>query len=655
MRIPQSVIQEIYNRADIVEVISEYVPLKKRGSNYWALSPFKQEKTPSFAVSPSKGIYKCFSTGKGGNVVNFLMEMEGFSYLEAIKHLAQKYNVDISSYEAENGATSAKSEENYEKAESLRILHKFACQYYQKQLKESEEGQKEALVYFHKRGLSHETIELFQLGYAKSGLQEFTQYALQAQYREEILVESGLCIKSEKNGKLYDRFHGRIIFPLIDVWGKVVGFAGRLIQETAGAPKYLNSPESPIYHKGRFLFGLHLAKTAIREQNLCFVVEGYMDMISLYQAGIKNVVAVGGTSLTAEQLQLLKRYTNSLILLFDGDAAGIKAAQRAIALALENNMRLLVLQLPQEQDPDSYIQQYGKEAFLELVASNAKDFLGFYFAIRKDEIPKFDPFQKVAFIQELVTLIAKIPDSLQRALYIQQLAEGLKVQEEEIANRVEEAIRQIQKVEAKVATPNQKLDIQGLAIATHLEFASYSSSETWAQERELLRLWLLYAEEQIAWEGEIYRVADVLYQNLHDVEFENPIFQKIKSILVFEYEQNNLFDTNIMFGPDVEEDILGVVTDLQVQKYTLSENWLRHDILAPQEDSNLSKCVESALDHFQLKKINQLHKQNQEKIKEIAQKPECFEELINLMKRQQRIEQLRKELALKLGLVITSY
>jgi DNA primase len=649
MRIPDSVIQEIYNRADILEVVGEYVQLKKKGANYWALSPFKTEKTPSFVVSPAKGIYKCFSTGKGGNVVNFLMEIEGFSYLEAIKHLAQKYHIELETQDVQGQST-----ESYEKAESLRILHKFACQYFQNQLQDSADGKTYALPYFQKRGLSPETIQLFQLGYAKQGFQEFTQYALQAKYGESALVESGLSIKSEKNGKLYDRFHGRIMFPLVDVWGKVIGFAGRLLQEVPDSPKYLNSPESLIYHKSKFLFGLHLAKTAIREQNLCFIVEGYMDMISLYQAGVKNVVAASGTSLTQDQLQLLKRYTTSLVLLFDGDPAGIKATQRAIALALENNMNLQVLPLPSGQDPDSFIQQNGKEAFLVFAKEKAVDFINFQFEVKKKEIPQFDPFAKAAFIKELALLISRIADPLQRTFYIQQVAEKLKVQEAQVLNSVEGIIRQSVPIHKKNNSAVLGLSAQETEGSTG-SMAPWVSSECWFQERELLRLWLLYGEETIDWEEGRSRISDILYENLHETEFETPVFQQIKTILAFEYEQNNPLDLNKIFNENMDKEILKVVTELQIQRYSLSENWLKHDILVPDLDKHLKLCVENALDHFQLKKINQLHKENKDKMKEIAENPDQFDELMKLLKRQQKIENIRKKLAAKLGVVITAY
>jgi DNA primase len=648
MRIPDSVIQEIYNRADILEVVGEYVQLKKRGANYWALSPFKTEKTPSFVVSPAKGIYKCFSTGKGGNVVNFLMEIEGFSYLEAIKRLAQKYHVALETQDEQ-------PTESYEKAESLRILHKFACQYFQDQLHNSAEGKTIALPYFQKRGIKLETLRVFQLGYAKQGFQEFTQYALQAKYQENVLVESGLSIKSEKNGKLYDRFHGRIMFPLIDVWGKAIGFAGRLLQEAPDSPKYLNSPESLIYHKSKFLFGLHLAKTAIREQNLCFIVEGYMDMISLYQAGIRNVVAVSGTSLTQDHLQLLKRYTTSLILLFDGDLAGIKATQRAIALALENSMNLQVLPLPTGHDPDSFIQQNGKEAFLAFAKEKAVDFINFQFEIKKKELSQLDPFAKAAFIKELALLISRIADPLQRMLYIQAAAEKIKVPEEQILNSVEGIMRQS-------VSAHQKTNFAALERLAAQEtgtsagpMAPWVSSECWWQERELLRLWLLYGEETIEWEGASCRISDILYQNLHETAFETPVFEQIKNILAFEYEQNNPLDLHKIFNETMDKEILKTVTELQIQRYSLSENWLKRNILVPDLDTNLKACVENALDHFQLKKINQLHKENKDKMKEIAQNPDQFDELLKLLKRQQKIENIRKELAAKLGVVITAY
>jgi DNA primase len=367
------------------------------------------------------------------------------------------------------------------------------------------------------------------------------------------------------------------------------------------------------------------------------------------------VVAVSGTSLTQDHLQLLKRYTTSLILLFDGDLAGIKATQRAIALALENNMNLQVLPLPSGHDPDSFIRQNGKEAFLVFVKEKAVDFINFQFEIKKKEIPRLDPFAKAAFIKELALLISRIPEPLQRTFYIQQVAEKLKVQEAQVLNSVEGIIRQSVAAHQKTnLAAFGRLSGQETRVATD-SMAPWSSSECWSQERELLRLWLLYGEEIIDWEGGSSRISDILYENLHEIEFETPVFQQIKSILAFEYEQNNPLDLNKIFNENVDKEILKVVTELQIQRYALSENWLKRDILVPDLDKYLTLCVENALDHFQLKKINQLHKENKDKIKEIAENPEQFDELMNLLKRQQKIENIRKELAAKLGVVITPY
>jgi DNA primase len=400
MRISNEVVQQIQQSADIVEVVSDFVTLKKRGQNMMACCPFHNEKTPSFSVSPAKGIYKCFGCGKSGDSVKFVMDVEGVSFVEALKYLAKKYGIEVEEQEAQ---TDTELQQQHEK-DSLYIVLNYAKNYYQQLLWQSDEGKAVGLSYFKERGFKENTIKDFELGYSTETWDHFTKEALSKGYNADILEKAGLLIRKEE--KQFDRFRGRVIFPIHNVSGKVVAFGARILKADKNQPKYLNSPETEVYHKSHILYGLFQAKNAIRQEEVCYLVEGYTDVVSLHQAGIHNVVASSGTSLTLEQIRLVGRFTQNITVLYDGDAAGIKASLRGTDMILEEGLNVKVVVFPDGNDPDSYVKLIGAVAFKEFIAKNSKDFITFKTELYLAEVAN-DPFKRASVIKEVVESITK--------------------------------------------------------------------------------------------------------------------------------------------------------------------------------------------------------------------------------------------------------
>ena len=396
---------------DIVEVIGEFVQLKKRGANYVGLSPFANEKTPSFTVSPAKGIFKDFSSGKGGSAITFLMELEKFTYPEALKWLAKKYGIEV---EETVEKPENKEEENHR--ESLMIVTAYAAKYFHESLLETEEGKNIGLSYFKERGFSNDIITKFELGYSPDQWEAFTGQALKDGFQQQFLEETGLSVKRD-NGSLYDRYRGRVMFPIHSYTGRVIAFGGRTLKNDKNVPKYVNSPESEIYHKSNVLYGLFFAKKAIRDEDNCYLVEGYADVLSVFQAGIENVVASSGTSLTVEQIRLIGRLTKNITILYDGDAAGIKASLARLDMILEEGLNVKVVLFPDGHDPDSYVRNFGTAGFKKHVDENKKDFILYKTDILLKEVGN-DPIKKADVIREIVESIAKIPDHIKASVFI---------------------------------------------------------------------------------------------------------------------------------------------------------------------------------------------------------------------------------------------
>ena len=420
--IDQHTIDRIIAAADVVDVVKDFVSLKKRGVNFLGLCPFHNEKTPSFTVSPSKGIYKCFGCGKGGNVVNFIMDHEQLSYVEALKFLAKKYNIEVEERELTPEDIRQRNEH-----ESLMVVTSWAQRYFTDTLQKHTEGKSVGLSYLRERGIRDDIIEKFQLGYCLSQFDAMTQAALRDGYKLEFLSKSGLSIERNE-GNPFDRFHGRIIFPIHSLSGRVVGFGGRIMTADKKAAKYLNSPESEIYHKSQILYGIFHAKKSITQQNKCFLVEGYTDVISLHQAGVENVVASSGTALTPDQIRLIKRFTPNITVIYDGDPAGIKASLRGIDLILEEGLNVKVVLMPEGEDPDSFARAHNSTEVLNFIAENETDFIHFKTKLLL-ESAKSDPIQRANLITDIVKTIAVIPDHIIRTVYLKECTKILDIDE----------------------------------------------------------------------------------------------------------------------------------------------------------------------------------------------------------------------------------
>ena len=427
--IDRKTIDEIINKTDIVEVVSEFVSLKKAGMNYKGLCPFHNEKTPSFMVSPAKGICHCFSCGKGGNAINFLMEHEQFSYVEALRWLARKYNITIQEKELSSEEVEARG-----RRESLYIVNEWASNYFQNILYNTEDGQTYGLGYLRQRQLRDDTIAKFQLGYCLPQKDAMSKTALQAGYAEDYLTETGLSVKRE-DGTLYDKYHGRVIFPIQSLNGKVVAFGGRILDNNKKVAKYINSPESEIYHKSYELYGIHQAKRAIQKYDCCYLVEGYLDVISMHQSGIENVVASSGTSLTEGQIRMLHRFTQNITVLYDGDSAGIHASLRGINMLLAEGMNIKVLLLPDGEDPDSFSHQHTADEFKQYIISHQEDFISFKIRILQDDA-KDDMTKRAAVVNDIVESISVIPDAVTRSVYLQECSRRLNIKEEVLIHEI---------------------------------------------------------------------------------------------------------------------------------------------------------------------------------------------------------------------------
>lgn len=489
--ISQNSIQQILNRIDILDVVGEFVKLKKRGASYLGLCPFHNEKTPSFTVSPSKEIYKCFGCGKSGNSISFIMEHEKYSYVDALKWLAKKYDIEIE----ETFATDEQRQQQ-QSAESLFIINNFAQQFFSRMLFETEEGQDIGLSYLKERGFREDIIKKFQLGYSPEQRDAFTKEAITKQFNTELLLKTGLV--ALRNEQLMDNYRGRVIFPIHNHSGKVLGFGARILKSNDKAPKYINTPENEIYIKSKILYGSYQARQSIDKADECLLVEGYTDVVSLHQAGIENVVASGGTSLTPDQLRLVKKYTNNLTIVYDGDAAGIKAALRGLDLALEEGLNVKLVLIPDKEDPDSYVNKVGAAAFAQFVQRNKKDFILFQLEVAlkdagNDSVKKAEVVSRMA---ETIARINKAEDFTRQQDYIKQCAEILKIDEAGLHSLVNKFIRD------RISTQERKLPFEEAkkheenarqAEETNYEEATFNLLfQDELQEKELARILLEY-------------------------------------------------------------------------------------------------------------------------------------------------------------------
>jgi len=607
--ITRNTIDKVFETARVEEVIGDFVQLKKAGSNFKGLSPFADEKTPSFMVSPVKQIWKDFSSGKGGNAISFLMEHEQYSYPEAIRYLAKKYNIEI-----EETERSDEQKQQANERESMYLVSEFAQNYFHDILVNSEKGKAIGLSYFKERGFTDETIEKFELGYALDQWSVFTDAAIAKGYQLEFLEKTGLTIVKEgqpdgKAGKQFDRFKGRVIFPIHSMSGRVLGFGGRILTSDTKAAKYVNSPESEIYHKSKVLYGIYHAKKTIAKEDNCYLVEGYTDVISLHQTGIENVVASSGTALTPDQIRLINRLTPNITVLFDGDAAGIRASLRGIDLILEQGMNVKVVTFPEGEDPDSFAKQNSLEALQEYLTENAQDFIRFKVSILMDEAQD-DPVKKAGLIRDIVATISKIPNNIQREIYVQECAKIMAISEKVLFSELAQLSKKELRDAARRPAENQQSSFEVVKNKPQLEKVDQLNR----LEKKLIEILLLYGNKEVDFvdyievedeegnmkiEKENYQntVASEVYLHLQDdeIEFSNETFKKIYYDVIHQLNQNERIDTDSFIN---HEDIeLGkAVTDILMddEKYTLSD-WQSKEIYVRAKDKNLSKLVMDAI------------------------------------------------------------
>jgi len=595
--ITKSTVDRIMEATDIVEVIGEFVQLKKRGANYVGLSPFANERTPSFTVSPAKGIFKDFSSGKGGSAVTFLMELEKFTYPEALKWLAKKYGIEV-----EETVEAPENREEENRRESLMIVSAYAAKFFHESLLDTDEGKSIGLSYFKERGFSNDTIKKFELGYSPDQWEAFTGNAIKQGYQQEFLVESGLSVKRD-NGTLYDRYRGRVMFPIHSFTGRVIAFGGRTLKSDKNVPKYVNSPESEIYHKSNVLYGLFFAKKAIREEDNCYLVEGYADVLSVHQAGIENVVASSGTSLTVEQIRLIGRFTKNITILYDGDAAGIKASLRGLDMILEEGLNVKVVLFPDGHDPDSYVRNVGTNAFKKHIEDNKKDFILYKTTLLLKEAGN-DPIKKSEVIRDIVESIAKIPDSIKASVFIKECSHLLQIDERSLLSELNKMRQAKAKKDGQQQISRATVDAEQAELEEPVE---KQAKESDSQEKEIIRLLLLYGNKMIDWDGiaNTY-IGPFMVAELADVEFEHPASKAFVEIYGREVE-NGVLPEEQHFIHHPDKDIVDLVVTLLATKYTLSENWYEmHKILVPDEQANMKATILGAIFHLKKQKVGKM-------------------------------------------------
>jgi len=604
--IAKNTIDQVYETARVEEVIGDFVQLKKSGSNFKGLSPFSDERTPSFMVSPVKQIWKDFSSGKGGNVVAFLMEHEHFSYPEAIRYLAKKYNIEIE----ETEQTDEQKEQANER-ESMYLVSEYAQKYFAKTLWESELGKAIGLTYFKERGFSDDTIQKFGLGYSLDEWEAFTKAALGDGYRQEFLEKTGLTIVKEQSGglqKRFDRFKGRVMFPIHSMSGRVLGFGGRILTNDKKAAKYLNSPESEIYHKSKVLYGIYYAKQAIAKEDNCYLVEGYTDVIQMYQRGIENVVASSGTALTPEQIRLVNRLTKNITVLFDGDAAGLRASLRGIDLILEQGMNVKVCSFPEGEDPDSFSKHNAYEDVVLYLEENSKDFIQFKTSILAKEAAN-DPIKRADTVRDIVNSIAKIPDRIKQEIYIQECAKMMQLSEEVLYN----TLAQINKKGVADATKKLKQEQKSFEVVKNEQVVEKVNVQN-ELERKIIEILLLYGNQKQEFEdlvlkeneeGELILVPEKMEAKVYEkvfldlqedeIELSNEHFKQVYYDLV----QNLNTDTEFSmatFIAGLDQEIGNEVSSILMEdeKYVL-HNWESKDIYPKPKDYGIAQLVSETI------------------------------------------------------------
>jgi DNA primase len=637
MSISKETIDKIRESADVVEVVGDYVSLKKKGQSYMACCPFHNEKTPSFSVSPGKGIYKCFGCGKSGDAIQFVMDMEAVGYIDSLRHLARKYGIEVEERESTPEELLAQNEK-----ESLYIVLNHAKNYYHDLLLNNEEGQAIGLSYFMERGFTDATIRKFELGYSLSAWDAFTKDAMVKNYKPELLEKAGLSLTREnQDGSIgrYDRFRGRVIFPIHNVTGRVIAFGARILKNEKNQPKYVNSPETEVYHKSKILYGIYQARQSIRQEENCFLVEGYTDVISLHQAGIENVVASSGTSLTEDQIRLIGRYTENITVLYDGDPAGIKASIRGIDLILEAGLNVNVVLFPDGDDPDSYVKKTGPAAFRSFINSAKQDFISFKTSLFLQEAGG-DPIKKAGVIKEIIASIARIPDTIKRQVFIKQCSQLLEIDEQVLISENNKLRLALDKQKATAARDEN--------IPEQLPEVSEEEKDNIAQvdvvrlhEREIIRLLINYGDDVLE---EHIKVKEYLLSEVEDRDFKTDIYKKMLELI--KKEGAHLSLSSLIAHDDSE--IRNEAIDLISSKYELSKNWEKFQIFVTTEKSNLSSAIFTTITRLKWKDIEEMIEENKLNLKHPGDADE--EEIF--LKIHMKLKEAEKEIAKILGNVV---
>lgn len=639
--IDPDIVQKVIDTANIVEVISDFMTLKKSGSNYKGVCPFHNEKTPSFMVSPAKNIFKCFGCGEAGSPLNFVMKHEKISFTEAIKYLGRKYNIDVIEKEQ-----TQEEKQRFEERESLIIITSFAQKYFSEILHNTSKGRAIGLSYFKERGFSEEIIKKFQLGYSLEDRTAFTENALNKGYNLDLLEKTGLTIVKEEYK--FDRFHSRVMFPIHSISGRIVGFGGRILNKDKNTAKYLNSPDSEIYHKSKELYGIYFAKNSIVKHNKCFMVEGYTDVISLHQAGIENVVASSGTSLTEEQIRLVKRFTENLTVIFDGDAAGIKASLRGIDKILQEGMKVRVVPLPLDEDPDSFSKNKTTSELESYIDENEVDFLTFKMQLLSEEAEK-DPIKRAAIISDIVGTISLIPDVFLRSVYVKEAANVFGIDEDAIYTEIKKKFyRKEGFSNSKIVNETQK-KVQYAQIPGFVE-KHYSEIE----EREIIYYLLNFGDEifetYVNQNNETVNVtvAEFIIREIKndDSEFKNLIYKQI-----FEECQQNLINFSSinenMFKNHPDEKIGNLAANLLGPGYIPSAIWSKNGSYVETPEMTFKKDIPKAITTFKFKIIQMALDEIGEQIKNLNS--EDNEMLMTLLNQHMIINQIKIELAKIIG------
>ena len=646
-KIPGHIIDEIMQTARIEDVIGGFVHLKRAGSNLKGLSPFTDEKTPSFVVSPAKQIFKCFSTGKGGTVVSFLMEKEHFSYPEALRWLANKYNISI----PEEKESTAEELALLNERDSLYIINEFAKNHFVQNMHETEEGKAIGYSYFEERGFRKDIIEKFQLGYCLNKGDDFTNTALDKGYNLEYLEKVGL-VKSRED-RHFDFFRGRVMFPIHSISGRVLGFGGRTLQTDKKIAKYFNSPESTIYNKSEILYGLYFAKGDIIKYDNCFLCEGYTDVISLHQAGLINVVASSGTSLTKDQIKLIRRYTQNITILYDGDAAGIKASFRGIDLILEEGMNVKVVLFPDGEDPDSFAKKSSTTELEVYIQKNTQDFISFKAGILLGESNN-DPLKKSDLIRDVIHSVSLIPNSITRSVYVQQISELFNIDEATVSNellRIRKGIvlKQVDAPELKDLTVEKQASVVN-------EITIQSNETLTYHEFEVIRLMVKYGTLEIIQKNNLEEISvsviEFICQEItrDELKFQNPLFDKIYSMYLDGLAENTLFSASY-FKRLEDQEIVALISDIESNEYELSNKWLtKYRIETRTEIDQLYEAVVESVYHFKAKNIDFKIKEIQNELNNNSSLSE--EEMLFLLAEQMNYERVKRVFAEKLGRII---